>query len=81
MTEIAAPFDSSLNAISKHLKVLEAAGLIAREVRGREHFCRLNPTALDEIEAWIQEQRQFWQPRLDALEQHLVEQKRQNDDD
>ncbi len=53
VSEIAAPFQLSLNAISKHLKVLEAAGLIERRVSGREHFCRLAPGSLDAVHGWV----------------------------
>lgn len=79
VTEIAAPFDTSLNAISKHLKVLEDAGLIVREISGREHICRLNPKPLDDAVAWITANREFWQKRLDALEQQLVAKKAKRD--
>lgn len=75
VSEIAQPFDSSLNAISKHLKVLERAGLICREIRGREHYCRLNPKTLDQAAAWIDYYREFWRQRLDAMEQHLLAKK------
>jgi DNA-binding transcriptional ArsR family regulator len=72
VTEIAKEFPVSLNAISKHLIVLERAGLIKREVRGREHICSLNARPLREAFAWIEEVRTFWETRLDAFEQHLA---------
>ena len=74
--EIAGPFDTSLNAISKHLKVLEKAGLIEREVRGREHFCGLRPGALNAAAHWLVYYQSFWAERLDALEQELIARKR-----
>lgn len=71
INEIAAPFTISLNAVSKHLKVLEKAGLIKRTVIGREHYCELNAEPLREAEAWVEHYREFWDARLDALEEHL----------
>lgn len=53
VSDIAAPFQLSLNAISKHLKVLEAAGLIERRIEGREHFCHLAPDSLDDVRQWV----------------------------
>lgn len=69
--EIARPFPVSFNAISKHVMVLERAGLIRREVRGREHLCRLEPRPLREATAWLEHYRQFWEIRLDALERYV----------
>ncbi len=71
VTAIASPFNTSLNAVSKHLKVLENAGLIQREVVGREHYCRLQPHSLDEAADWIAYYRTFWSTRLDAMEAQL----------
>ena len=76
VTEIAKPFPVSLNAISKHILVLERAGLIRREVVGREHRCRLDPAPLRRASAWLEHYRQFWDLRLDALERHLISQKK-----
>lgn len=76
--EIAAHFDISLNGISKHLKVLESAGMMKREISGRTHYCSLQTEPLDQAEAWIAHYRQFWQERLDGLEQFL-ERKRQQE--
>ena len=73
--EIAAHFDISLNGVSKHLKVLEKAGVIRREIQGRMHYCSLRTESLDEAEAWLTHYRQFWQTRLDLLEQVLEEKK------
>src|SRR5262245_18621696 len=53
ITDLAAPFDMSLNAVSKHVKLLERAGLVRREVIGREHRVALDPSPLDAVEAWI----------------------------
>ena len=72
VTEIAHPFPVSLNAISKHIKTLERAGLIRREVVGREHYCHLEPRPLRRASAWLEHQRAFWEDRLDALERHVV---------
>ncbi len=69
--EIAAHFEISLNGISKHLKVLESAGMMKREINGRTHYCSLQTEPLDQAEAWIVHYRQFWQGRLDALERFL----------
>jgi DNA-binding transcriptional ArsR family regulator len=74
VTEIAQPFDLSLNAVSKHLKVLERAGVVRREVRGREHFFSLDPIPLSDASDWIERYRRFWEDRLDALQAFLVKQ-------
>lgn|SRR5262245_41429166 len=72
ITDIAKDFPISLNSISKHLQVLERAGLVRREIRGREHVCTLNAQALREAAGWMEEVRSFWEARLDALERHIV---------
>ncbi len=69
--ELGAPFAMSAPAISKHLKVLERAGLVAREKHGRVHRCRLDPGPMREASAWIEQTRRFWEDRLDALETYL----------
>ncbi|WP_201314792.1 metalloregulator ArsR/SmtB family transcription factor [Dyella sp. EPa41] len=66
--ELAAPFDMSLAAASKHVKVLERAGLVRRAVRGRTHVCRLDPTPLAAADEWLRFYEQFWNRRLDALD-------------
>jgi DNA-binding transcriptional ArsR family regulator len=71
VTELAAPFDMSLAAASKHIRVLESAGLIHRSVRGRDHHLSLDPQPLVEAGAWIDNYRTFWEHRLDALEAQL----------
>ena len=73
VTEIAAPFDISLNAVSKHLKVLERAGLVTRTVAGRDHWLSLAAEPLMEASSWIETYRLFWERRLDALEGFLTE--------
>ncbi len=76
VTDIAEPFDLSLNAISKHLKVLERAGLIERQVLGREHYCRIRPESLKEVSDWLTFYQAFWTSRLDAMEQELIASRR-----
>ena len=76
VTELAQPFDLSLNAVSKHIRVLERAALVERRRTGREHFLSLNPRALDPVAAWIAAQRDLWAARLDALDRTLQEQDR-----
>jgi DNA-binding transcriptional ArsR family regulator len=72
ISEIATPFPISLNAVSKHVMVLERAGLIRREIHGREHLCRLEPQPLRKATAWLDEYRHFWNVRLDALEKYVA---------
>src|SRR3712207_2305953 len=72
VTEIAAPFPISLNAVSKHIRVLERAGLVRRRVVGREHILCFNPAPLEEAAAWIATQQATWQQRFDALEALLA---------
>jgi DNA-binding transcriptional ArsR family regulator len=69
--ELAQPFSMSLAAVSKHIKVLEAAGVVARSVDGRVHTLTLKPEALAGALDWITLYRQFWQRRLGALNTHL----------
>ena len=71
VTELAAPFDISLNSVSKHIRILERAGLVRRRISGREHFLSLEREPLDEIASWIQQQRVAWTARLDRLEAAL----------
>ena len=71
VTEVAAPFDISLNSVSKHIRMLERARLVRRRRAGREHFLSFNPQPLDAAASWIETQRSFWTPRLDALEREL----------
>ena len=76
--ELAKPFDISLAAASKHIKALESAGLIRREVRGRTHLCRLEPSPLAGAHEWLRFYERFWTERLDVLERLLREEDAQN---
>jgi len=71
VTELAAPFQMSLPAISKHLKVLEHAGLIARGRAGPSRPCRLKAAPLKDAVNWLEHYRSFWEESLDRLEDHL----------
>ena len=71
VSELAGPFAMSLAAASKHIRVLEGAGLIRREVRGRMHVCRLDPGPLASAHEWLGFYERFWTSRLDILEQLL----------
>jgi DNA-binding transcriptional ArsR family regulator len=71
--ELAEPFPISLAAASKHIKVLEAAGLIRREVRWRTHVCRLDPGPLAQAHEWLGHYERFWTERLDILDRLLRE--------
>jgi DNA-binding transcriptional ArsR family regulator len=76
VTDVAAPFDMSLNAVSKHIKVLEAARLVRRTRQGREHTLELDPTPLREVARWASEIERFWSARLDRIEQFFGDKKR-----
>jgi len=71
VTEIAEPFDMSLNAVSKHLKVLESAGLIRREVVGRDHVIAFRGAPLREVSTWVGHYERFWTQELDKLEHYF----------
>ena len=71
VTEIAAPFDISLNSVSKHIRLLERAGLVHRRVAGRDHFLTLQRQPFDELTEWMLKTREFWSGRLDDLEAAL----------
>lgn len=71
--ELGAPFDISQPAVSKHLRVLEGAGLVSRKVRGRVHRLRLVLKPLMEAESWIARHREFWEESLNSLERFLDE--------
>jgi DNA-binding transcriptional ArsR family regulator len=73
VNELAEPFDISLPAISRHLKVLEGAGLIRREVEAQKRRCHLRTGTLKEAEDWIETTRAFWSERFDALDTYLNE--------
>ena len=71
VTEVAAPFDISLNSVSKHIRILERAGLVSRRVAGRDHFLSLERQPFDELTAWMLKTRDFWNDKLDNLEAAL----------
>ncbi|KPF41837.1 helix-turn-helix transcriptional regulator [Rhizobium sp. AAP43] len=71
VSELAEPYAMSLAAASKHIKVLEAAGLLRREVRGRTHLCRLEPEPMASAHQWLSAYERFWTGRLDVLERLL----------
>ena len=71
VSQLAEPFAMSLAAASKHIKSLENAGLIRREVRGRTHLCRLDPGPLASAHQWLSFYKRFWTDRLEVLEQLL----------
>ncbi len=71
VNELAAPFEISLPAVSKHLKVLERAGLIARGREAQWRPCRLEPTALKSVDEWLDEYRALWEDRFDRLDVYL----------
>lgn len=71
ITDLAAPLPMSFAGVSRHIGVLETAGLVKREVRGREHWLSLQPDALSLAERWIGEQTSFWARRAEALAQRL----------
>lgn len=69
ITEVAAAFPISLNSVSKHVRKLESAGLVRREVRGRDHVLSLNAAPLSEAAAWIAHYQRFWEDSLAALDE------------
>ncbi len=74
--ELARPFRMSLAAASKHVRVLERAGLVRRRVEGRTHRCRLDARRLAHAQRWLRFYERFWADRLDALESLLAERRR-----
>ena len=77
VNELAEPFAISLQAVSKHLKVLERAGLISRGKDAQWRPCRLEPAPLDTATAWIEENRKVWGDRLDRLDAHIKDLQRE----
>ena len=73
VTDLAKHFDVSLNAVSKHIKILEAAGLVRRRTEWREHLIEPDMGPVSEIDRWFQELRSIWTHRLDALDEALSE--------
>ena len=78
VTELARPFDVTLPAITKHLKMLERAGLISRGKEAQWRPCRLEPARLKEASDWIEEYRRFWEESFDRLDAYLHELQAQN---
>jgi DNA-binding transcriptional ArsR family regulator len=77
VTEVAEPFHMSLNAVSKHIRVLEASGVVERQKKGRDHILSINTHSLDAVDGWIGRTRSYWEKRLDAMEQLLRELKKE----
>jgi DNA-binding transcriptional ArsR family regulator len=69
--ELAEPYAMSLASVSKHIKALERAGLVTRRVRGRIHYCRLNPRPLEKADGWLRAYERLWDLRLARLEELL----------
>jgi DNA-binding transcriptional ArsR family regulator len=80
ITDLARPLPLTFAGVSRHVAVLEAAGLVARDVRGREHWLSLRPESLALAEQWIHEQTAFWERRAEALEERLARGERQRHD-
>jgi DNA-binding transcriptional ArsR family regulator len=78
VTDIAAEFPISLNSISKHIRMLERAGLVRREISGRDHLLSLNAAPLSEAAQWIEHYRRFWDSRLAALDEYVTSKKRKS---
>jgi DNA-binding transcriptional ArsR family regulator len=76
VTDVAAPFEMSLNAVSKHIKVLEAARLVRRTRQGRQHMIELDPAPLREVTRWASDVERFWSERLDRIEQFFKEKRK-----
>ena len=76
VTDIAAQFPISLNSISKHIRMLERAGLVRREISGRDHLLSLNAGPLSEAAQWIEHYRRFWEGRLAALDAYVTRQQK-----
>lgn len=73
VTDLAAPFAISLNAVSKHIKALEDVGLVRRRVAGRDHFLAFDSGPLEGVDDWIAKARVFWNSRLDEMQRFLRE--------
>ena len=78
VTELAARFDMSLNSVSKHIKVLEQAGLVTRRTKWREHLIEVDMGPLSEVDRWFAGLRSIWELRLEALDAHFA--KENNDE-
>jgi DNA-binding transcriptional ArsR family regulator len=71
VTELAQPFAMSLPAVSRHIRVLEKAGLVARAIDGRVHHCSLSATPLKDVEKWLNQYRRFWEGTLNSLARYV----------
>ena len=71
--ELGRPFDMTKGAVTKHIKVLERAGLLKRDVQGRVHRCEIDPRPLERAERWVAEVKSFWEGRFDDLSDYLDE--------
>jgi DNA-binding transcriptional ArsR family regulator len=76
-SDIAAPFDTALNAVTKHLKLLERAGLIRRERRGREVFVSFRPEPLRGVAGWVGGYERFWNRKLDRFERYFKDKQKE----
>ena len=79
VTEVAAPFNMSLNAVSKHIKVLEDIGLVKRRIAGREHYLVFDSGPLDDAYSWMDLARAFWNAALDNMERLLREEEQKDE--
>jgi DNA-binding transcriptional ArsR family regulator len=77
VSELAAPFSMSLAAVSKHIRVLEGAGLVRRTIEGREHTLSLQPASLRPAASWLDTYRAFWETRLDLLDARIRARRKQ----
>lgn len=78
VANLSEPFDISKSAITKHLKILESAGLLHRTIEGRVHRCRLDPEPLAVVSNWVNFYEEFWNKKFDALEAYLVTEDKQD---
>lgn len=78
--DVAKPFDTALNAVTKHLKLLERARLIERRKQGREVYISLRPEPLREVAGWVHEYERFWNQRLDQFQEHFQQNKKRRTD-
>jgi len=77
--DVAKPFDTALNAVTKHLKVLEGAGLIERNRQGREVMISFRPEPLKDVAVWVHEYERYWTRKLDQFERHFAEKKKKKE--
>ena len=80
VNDLAEPFDLTLPAISKHIKVLERAGLVVRSQRAQYRPCTLDPSPLEEISAWAEQYRPVWEARFDRMNDYITQLRSQPDD-